>query len=267
MMSSSEIIRFFDMEIEDIRSEESLINTVEETVEVGYSPTEHRLRNLKIRLALHLAPKSIFFPDKLDDPIYIVAMNHINTQFGFEEQKSREIGQEIQRIFEYWEENRSKVIRYKDRLLRRQGNLCANCHIDFDKKILTLKHKDVLKPYHHRSEDNKLTEPVVDHINPIWALGSNNLDNLQVLCKLCNQGKGGSVEKSIRSEIENAKTPPSKVPWKQRAEMFYQATKNTEECPICGSETEITVDFSNKFGCYVKSNLQPMCVDCKFYTE
>ena len=58
---------------------------------------------------------------------------------------------------------------------------------NIDKKII----KDVFERDDYKCKNcEKEKNLVLDHIVPLSQRGNNNIENLQVLCKLCNQKKG-----------------------------------------------------------------------------
>lgn len=52
-------------------------------------------------------------------------------------------------------------------------------------------------------ENNKCVKITIDHIVPIKEGGSNNTDNLQVLCEVCNKMKGTKPMSIFKMKEEN----------------------------------------------------------------
>lgn len=80
----------------------------------------------------------------------------------------------------------------KQRLMRRQGNTCMYCG--------------------YRRTAASMD---IDHIIPVVRGGSNNEDNLQVICRPCNQRKGLQTDEEFRSRYSRLVprrqlTPPSR---------------------------------------------------------
>lgn len=264
MLSADKVVGFFQSDPSDICTEDSLLNRVESLVEVGYNPTPHRVRNLKLRFALFFSPingvKEVEIESDL--PRYIIITDHINDNFGYNKEESKKVAKAVQTVLDAYEEDRKGLTGYRDTLLKRQSHRCMSCNFHFTKDSPVYDNHDEYKPLYAKEE---LTNPEVDHIEPVWAMGKNNLENSQVLCKFCNRGKGELMETKIQKEIENARKEPSEINWRYRAEMFYYCVSNEKQCAQCGnSNLELTVRPIRPDGAYIKSNLKPICIDCAF---
>ena len=260
----ADIIQFLESPRSELENGESLVNTMESFIEGDNHPTAYRVRDTKVRLALHFSPSEIV-PDteiESDEPRYIVCSEYISENFGFTDDNSKDIAKAVQRVLDSWSENRSSVTKYKDKLLRRQSNRCNCCNHEFGTDSLPYINEDKYKPVH---EEEDLTRPHVDHIDPVWALGYNRIDNLEVLCKFCNMGKGGSKNMNLKNEFENSYSRIEEISWKHRAQLFHQTLSKYQSCAECdNSKIEMVVRPIRPEGCYTKSNLRPICTECAY---
>jgi hypothetical protein len=121
---------------------------------------------------------------------------------------------------------------------------------------------DEFKPYHHALEE--LIKPEVDHIEAISCLGTNELINLQALCRLCNEGKGDGLGIDIRHEVRWSGVPVDQVDRSHRARVLYHVIlRDNRCCRLCRDERkELTVRKVRDDGAYARSNLLTVCVDC-----
>lgn len=104
----------------------------------------------------------------------------------------------------------------------------------------------------------------VDHVEAVSALGTNVVDNLQLLCRLCNRGKADGLGVDVRHEAKFAGTTIDMVPVSHRARMlYYVIVRDRSRCCACESGTdELTVRPIVPSGGYLRSNLRALCVDC-----
>ena len=61
--------------------------------------------------------------------------------------------------------------------------------LEFTNYITEWRKEDEYKPIYNDRNESYYTNLEIDHILPISSLGSSELDNLQILCRLCNSGK------------------------------------------------------------------------------
>ena len=129
-------------------------------------------------------------------------------------------------------------------------------------RVLSRCTSDPYKPY-FESPDELLTMEV-DHREAVSGLGTNIVDNLQLLCRLCNAGKGDGLGVDVRQEARFAGTPILDVPRSHRARMLFAVIdRDDRKCTVCESaETELTVRPVVRDGAYVRSNLYTVCFDC-----
>jgi hypothetical protein len=125
-----------------------------------------------------------------------------------------------------------------------------------------LKIGDAYKPYYEAPEE--LLRPEVDHIEAISALGTNTLSNLQVLCRLCNAGKGRGLGLNLRDEVRYAGTPIGEISRAHRCSLvYYVIRRDGQRCTRCdGTLDELTIRPIVDSGAIVRSNLRTVCTAC-----
>ena len=138
--------------------------------------------------------------------------------------------------------------------------------MESDSECLPLKHEDAHKPYYHSPEELRSLE--VDHIDAVSALGTNAVENLQLLCRLCNWGKGDGLGVEVRAEAQYAGCAIRNVGMRHRAAMlYYTIERDAGMCGLCSSSSnELTVRPLLDSGCFVRSNLHAVCVECADWT-
>jgi 5-methylcytosine-specific restriction endonuclease McrA len=218
----------------------------------------------RLRLALHLAPMSaVNYQRSHPAPRWRLIRDHLVSQFGYDAKECEQLAREIATLLDNWERTRDAVTGHRAFLLHRDGPLCRNCHVKFGSSPQSLLRRDILKPYFESSEE--LLSIEVDHREAVSGLGTNIVENLQLLCRLCNAGKGDGLGIDVRQEARYAGIPVSTIPVPHRCRMFYSVVdRDRSSCTLCESQTnELTVRFVVATGAYVRSNLYSACVDCR----
>ncbi|NEU59171.1 HNH endonuclease [Halorussus sp. MSC15.2] len=243
------------------------------------SLTDHqRVRESVLRIAAHLTPRDALAKhngealvsgqfDEEDEP-YEMIIEYLEQDFDLEKPLAKSLGQNLGRLWDDWDES-SRSISYSDtikkKLLKEQSNRCENCNVRIgsENNSKSFENRDKYKPIHEYSQ--KQTAPELDHIEPLSHFGDNSLDNFQVLCRFCNQGKGNKKSVDIVDQVELATSPIEDIDRAHRRRIFFAVTADTEECARCGDmRKELTIRKENPLGCYIVSNLQPVCVECVY---
>jgi 5-methylcytosine-specific restriction endonuclease McrA len=219
---------------------------------------------LRLRLALHLAPAAAINYDSGNPTArWRLVHDYLVSVFARDPDQTKVLARDIALVLDNWDRKRADVTRHRDFLIRRDGPYCAACQVRFlASPPVTLSARDDFKPYYTSPEE--LLSIEVDHIEAISGLGTNVLSNLQLLCRLCNSGKGDGLGVEIRMEARYAGAQISEVPVAHRARMFYYVIdRDGHYCALCGSSgEELTVRPLVPTGGYIRSNLQAVCVDC-----
>ncbi len=218
---------------------------------------------IRLRLALHLTPISaVNYRRSNPAPRWRLVREHLVAQFGWDRAECEPLAREIASLLDNWDRGRDEVASHRAFLLHRDGPFCQNCHVEFGPTPQSLLRSDVFKPYFESAEE--LLTPEVDHREAISALGTNVVENLQLLCRLCNAGKGDGLGVDVRAEARFAGIDVAAVPIPHRCRMLYSVIdRDGRRCGLCnGSESELTVRPIVPGGAYVRSNLYAVCMNC-----
>jgi len=230
-----------------------------------HESSRRRVFDTKLFLAAHLSPREALNYDQTNPtPRHELIRSYLSDKFGFREESVDQLSRSIHKLLDAWESDRAGVTNYRDRLLKSQDNTCAACKIEFGATPETASNQDPYKPYKNRLEE--LTSPEVDHVYSVSTFGTNNYENLQVLCRFCNFGKGDGLGIDSSKEIQYAGNQIEEVPWSHKSRMFYYVLERDGfQCTECfATDTELTVRPVRDEGGYLRSNLNTLCTDCAF---
>lgn len=229
-------------------------------------PSERdRRQRLRLKLALHLAPPSaISYSPTNPIPRWRLIQEHLERHLGRVGFDVEFLAKEVAATLKSWQEDRQSVGQYKTALLRRDGDLCQSCYIEFGSSAATsLATNDPYKPYLGKDPSAPMNRATVDHIVPVSGFGSNDFDNLQLLCELCNQGKGSLDPPLLKHEFMYAAKPISEIPWWHRAKLLYFTLEAREfRCSVCDERSELTIRKVIEGGAIVSTNLTSKCYEC-----
>ena len=217
----------------------------------------------RLRLALHLAPlTAINYERSNPSPRWRLIREHLVSSFDRDRRECEPLAREIATLLDNWERTRDEVTGHRAFLLHRDGPYCQNCHVEFSTTPASLVSADPFKPYFESPEE--LLNIEVDHREAVSGLGTNVVENLQLLCRLCNAGKGDGLGVDVRQEARHAGSTISDVPVAHRYRMLYTVIdRDGRRCMRCdGASAELTVRLLVTGGAYVRSNLFTVCYDC-----
>lgn len=221
-------------------------------------------QEVRLRLALHLCPQEAMNHDPMrPESRKSLIEAYMVEELGFdgESPQVRQIAQRVATLIQQWEAGSSGGATWQfNELYRRQEQRCANCRAPLDSEPVTMTTGDVYKPYSRRRDPTA----EVDHIEAASRFGDDCLDNLQLLCQLCNRAKSNDLTIPVTTEFRHAATPIENIPESYRARMlFHVIHQSGSECARCGSsDRELTVRPIVESGLYIRSNLEAVCVNC-----
>jgi 5-methylcytosine-specific restriction endonuclease McrA len=221
----------------------------------------HRFET-RLRLALHLSPvAAVNYQRSNPSPRWRLILEYLVTSFARNRFECEPLAREIATLLDNWDRRRDEVTGHRAFLIHRDGPFCRNCHVRFDTEPESLSSRDPYKPYFESPDE--LLSAEVDHREAISGLGTNVVENLQLLCRLCNAGKGDGLGVDVRQEARHAGTPISEIPIAHRARILYSVIDRDGRCVLCeGVTSELTVRPVTPSGAYVRSNLFAACFDC-----
>jgi 5-methylcytosine-specific restriction endonuclease McrA len=232
-------------------------------VQADQDERERRRFEMRLRLALHLSPATaVIYDSRNPVPRWKLVREHLASKLVREGPECETLAREIAGVLDNWDRRRSQVTAHRAFLLNRDGPFCQNCHVQFGETPQSLVKRDPYKPYYSSPEE--LLSIEVDHIEAVSALGTNALANLQLLCRLCNAGKGDGLGTDIRKEAQFAGCSIDNVPIPHRCRMLYAVIhRDRQRCARCDTgSSELTVRPVIADGAYVRSNLFALCVKC-----
>ncbi|MEC8332510.1 MAG: HNH endonuclease [Verrucomicrobiota bacterium] len=242
----------------------------------GFSLTDIFDRELefriKLRLAMHLSPvKAINYDTRSSISRVELVGNFLKEEFNFDNNEINLLSRVVATVLDSWDDSRKNVRTHLDYLIKRNGNNCAACKVPFTSERINAEETnyktneaDHYKPYFDGDGVATFMQPEVDHIQPVSKFGINKKSNLQVLCRLCNQGKGHGTTLSPEIEYKYSCKEVSEIKASHRRKMLYTRLEMDKfSCVNCGTiKDELTIRKVRPSGAYVLSNLQSTCKNC-----
>jgi 5-methylcytosine-specific restriction endonuclease McrA len=241
---------------------EFALRHAERLLRSDYDQRARRNLEVRLRLAIHLSPASAIAYDSASPvPRWKLICDHISRVFERSATQSEALARAVATVLDNWDRTREQVTTYSIYLMRRDGPFCSNCRFHFGSWTAAPR-RDEFKPYFLSPEE--LTAPEVDHIETVSTLGSNFVENLQLLCRLCNAGKGDGLGIDPRAEARHAGEAVAEIPRAHRAGMlYYVIERDGRRCSICSSQVaELTIRPTVATGAYARSNLRTVCYAC-----
>jgi len=241
------------------------------TIESSIRETEMRLR-----IALHFSCSAAINFDNAstNSTRWGLIKDHLVGNLAFSNDHDAErIARLVARVLDDWDISRIRGLQTsKNRLLKKQNYLCACCHLNFSDPTRLQKEEDLalcnkadqFKPYFDDDGVSSAMAPHVDHKTVVSKDGTNQSDNLQVLCALCNFGKGANSGIRPSKELDYCCLPVNEIPRSHRmALLFYRLMMDENSCTKCGSKTnELTVRKVHEEGLVALTNLRTLCYYC-----
>lgn len=228
---------------------------------------------VRLRVALSLCPTDALTHRRSDrvSRIEKIERHLVDEALAPPEFVSR-LADAVDRTLDAWQVERENVASHREQLLARDGSRCKSCSVDFDElpdEVATVVLRDPFKlawidPARHLF-------PTVDHREPVSKFGTNELDNLWLLCRFCNEGKGDGTPLLLKHELDFATVLPWYAPEApgagviaQSSRLVYRVLARHEfRCGQCdGREAELTIRKERERGLAVLSNLTSICVGC-----
>jgi hypothetical protein len=218
----------------------------------------------RLRIALQLAPvEAIAYTNSNPVARWKLIQKHLAARYdGTAAELVTQLARRIAVTLADWQEPRGSTLTYRHSVWIKADGKCCSCHYDFEAKSSpALSSLDPFKPYYSSPEE--LTADEIDHIVAISGVGTNDVDNLQLLCRWCNFGKGDGLGVDIRKEAEYAARSLELIPRGHTAAMFYMTLADGEfKCENCRAEAELTIRFRDRRHGFLLSNLFPTCYLC-----
>jgi len=221
---------------------------------------------LRAELVLSLLPKCCFNRD------FALKKQHarafLQDEFGLGPTQATTLANRLLLVLSRLDVDRVHLYGLRRELLDRQSGRCAHCNqlLNSSEEQLQRLPIDPFKPY-GRFPD--LLEPEVDHIDPVSLFGGNDTENLQVLCKHCNRGKGNGLGVSPLVARRYAGADISQTIDRDLVTylgslVYYGLLHNGRRCSCCSSETNaLTVRIRGRGDrAMVVANTRVICTDC-----
>lgn len=229
--------------------------------------------SVRLRLALMLAPREALTHKATDRTSRFEKVRRfIEEEYGYSSDITRALALAVTRAIESWSIARVDVAKHREALATRDGNLCKNCRVGFSHppgEALSVTTADSYKPT--TLDPERWISPSVDHAEPISRFGTNEIDNLELLCRFCNSGKEDASGPLPKHEFEfGAQLPYATMEQYQakgsgiaylRKVVYMTIARGRGTCsePGCKNDGELTVRPVVPTGLFVLGNLRPVC--------
>lgn len=220
----------------------------------------------RLRVALHLAPRQAI-DYASSNPMARWKIVHTHLLSNYPSTSTELLAQLARRVAETladWQQPRGATVSHRRAVWAKSGGICSACRYDFvAKSSRALAALDPYKPYFLSPQE--LTAEEVDHVVAISGVGTNDISNLQLLCRWCNFGKSDGLGVDVRKEAEYAALPLSDIPRAHIASMFYMTLAGSAFlCDRCDDNTrrELTVRPLDDRRGFILSNLICICYEC-----
>jgi hypothetical protein len=233
-----------------------------------------RESELRLRVALHLScPEAINYDFQRTEPRWALIKAHLDKHFDFNPDETEKISRLVATVLDDWDVGRRRGLEARrGKLLERQNYRCMSCHLNFSdslrieaEEIRALSgQSDRFKPYYDGNGVQDAMAPEVDHINVVSKDGTNQSDNLQILCALCNQGKGDNSGVRPSRELKYSHLPLHEIPRGHLMSLlYYRLRLDGSRCTVCNSrQNELTVRLTRTSGPVTLTNLHSICYEC-----
>lgn len=182
------------------------------------------------------------------------------------------LAEAIDRTLDAWQVERVNVTSHREKLLERDGGRCQACRVSFDEDPCDAPSVKLRDPFKLVWIDpGRRLFPTVDHREPVSRFGTNELENLWLLCRFCNEGKGDGSPMLLKHELDFA----TLLPWTSldapgnslvvhSGRLVYRVlARHQFMCGHCGSrDAELVIRKERERGLAVLSNLTSVCADC-----
>lgn len=220
-------------------------------------------RDLLLRIVHYCAPPSAIDHSALDRrSVATKIRDHlVNVHRHADSHEATEVADNVASLLRNLQGGSSGAAEWKrNELLIAQQHRCAHCRAPLDRVPETMRRGDVFKPY----SDEIGPHPETDHVEPASWFGTDDFENLQVLCQLCNRAKSDDQGMNSKAEFEHATTPIEEISAGHRARMlYYTIEESNSKCAECSSsDRELTVRPTRDGVTYARVNLRVLCVAC-----
>lgn len=220
-------------------------------------------RDLLLRIVHYCAPPSAIDHSALDRrSVATKIRDHlVNVHGHVDGHETTEVAEDVASLLRNLQGGSSGAAEWKrNELLIAHQHQCAHCRAPLDRLPETMRLGDVYKPY----SDEMGPHPETDHVEPASWFGTDDIENLQVLCQLCNRAKSDDRGLNSKTEFEHATTPIEDVPAGHRVRMLYYTIEESDsKCAECSSsDRELTVRPARDGLTYARVNLRVLCVTC-----
>lgn len=220
---------------------------------------------LRLLVAVQLSPRAALDYSKLNPkPRWRIISDYLERDVGLASGRVEPVARRIATVLDDWDTERKPVAALAPRLFSRGQQSCGVCRLPFSGTPESVRLRDPYKPIYRAV--NELTRVEVDHISPIGLTGTNDLQNLRLLCRACNGARGGDgVVLSPIQEIRCARMPLVEVPRRHLFRLLvWLVEASSGVCSICrdATDNELTFRPFREEASLTRKNLRLVCYEC-----